>query len=126
MVAVAEEENGCDKKESSEDAETTLWKLSRDESCGERKKSKSGDGKGQKAGDLLGSVVRRNARHPQFTGNQRRECFVAVQGDELDAPFIPRCHRRIISPRARTGSPVHVPPLHSEEAPSWCIATWRA
>jgi len=31
MVAVAEEENGCDKKESSENAETTLWKLSRDE-----------------------------------------------------------------------------------------------
>lgn len=31
MVAVAEEENGCDKKESSENAETTSWKLSRDE-----------------------------------------------------------------------------------------------
>lgn len=63
------------------------------------------NGGGQKARDLPGSVVRRNARHPQFTGNQRRECFVAVQGDEPDAPFIPRCHRRIISPRARTGSP---------------------
>lgn len=64
----------------------------------------SGNGRGQKARNLPGSVVRRNARHPQFTGNQRRECFVAVQGDEPDAPFIPRCHRRIISPRARTSS----------------------
>lgn len=43
-----------------------------------------------------------NTRHPQFTGNQRCECFVAVRGDEPDAPFIPRCHRRIISPRAHT------------------------
>ncbi|KYM97686.1 hypothetical protein ALC62_11631 [Cyphomyrmex costatus] len=31
MVAVAEEGNWCDKKESLEDTETTLWKLSRDE-----------------------------------------------------------------------------------------------
>jgi len=38
MVAVAEEENGCDKKESSENTETTSWKLSRDElKRGERK-----------------------------------------------------------------------------------------
>lgn len=41
MVAVAEDENGCDKKESSENAETTSWKLSRDEVArskrGERK-----------------------------------------------------------------------------------------
>jgi len=68
-----------------------------------------------------GSVVRRNARHPQFTSNQRRECFVAVQGDEPDVPFIPRCHRRIISPRARTGSSLRVSPPGNTwlgEAPS--------
>jgi len=42
MVAVAEKGNECHKKESSEDAETTLWKLSRDESCGERKSDENG------------------------------------------------------------------------------------
>lgn len=32
---------------------------------------------------------------------------MAVQGDEPDAPFIPRCHRRIISPRARPCNTQH-------------------
>lgn len=71
--------------------------------------------RGDKKLDLAGSK-RRNARHPQFSGNQRRECFVAVQGDEPDAPFIPRCHRRIISPRThtRTPQPLAAPPRASE------------
>lgn len=118
MVAIAEEANECDKKESSENAETTSWKLSRDEergeevwdenrkerpqvlrppnlyrrdiavivsatvptvqcaTCGEEGTGAKSRGLGRMGGN------RRNARHSQFTGNQRRECFVAVQGDE--------------------------------------------
>lgn len=144
MEAVAEKKNGSDKRESSGNAETTSWKLSRDEVV----RSRSGEETGMKIGrnvslsqvprpfnlnrcDIVVIVsanvpmckdnvqrggekrtkspglarVRKpscNTRHPQFTGNQRCECFVAVQGDEPDAPFIPRCHRRIISPRAHT------------------------
>lgn len=29
-----------------------------------------------------------NARHSQFSGNQQCECFVTVQGDEPNTPFI--------------------------------------
>ncbi|EFN60388.1 hypothetical protein EAG_02100 [Camponotus floridanus] len=169
MEAVAEKKNGSDKRESSGNAETTSWKLSRDEVVRSRsgeetgmkigrnvslslgssaiqpepvryrgdclgdcpdvqgQRGSAGERKGQKAPDLLG--VRKpscNTRHPQFTGNQRCECFVVVQGDEPDAPFIPRCHRRIISPRAHT---------HTTQRASACpvsfgsynrIATWYA
>lgn len=126
MEAVAEKKNGSDKRESSGNAETTSWKLSRDEVV----RSRSGDETGMKIGrnvslspgssaiqpeparDIVVIVsatvpmckdnvqrggrekdkkppglarVRKpscNTRHPQFTGNQRCECFVAVQGDE--------------------------------------------
>ncbi|KYM92157.1 hypothetical protein ALC53_01220 [Atta colombica] len=73
---VAEKGNECHKKESSEDAETTLWKLSRDE--------------------------------PNV------QCATCGEGTR-ETSWMHRCHRRIISPRARTGSPVHVPPLRSEK-----------
>lgn len=124
MEAVAEKKNESDKRESSGNAETTSWKLSRDEVVRSRSGKETrmkigrnvspsqvlrpfnlnrcaiswwlsrrlsrcarttcsaGARKGQKPPGL--ARVRKpscNARHPQFTGNQRCECFVAVQGE---------------------------------------------
>lgn len=46
--------------------------------CNVRRAGQMGvQGRKQKAG-LARNGEYRNARHPQFTGNQRRECFVAV------------------------------------------------